>query len=242
VTDRPRAGRSRRWSRPAGVALAAGAALAGSQAAVAVAGGAQALRRAGPAPAVAGVERPRALPPITIPLTTITISLSPPTTTTTTTTPYPPVPTPANALLTGLFVMDGRVTAATRVRGEHVGERVTRRWFFEPACQSGPCAAVLLVRRRARGVDRVALDSTHPGRYAGTGTFYAPLRCGRRRIRRGELVRFRITLSITAAVDLGNTVIASRIDARYRSTSRQNLTRCVAFPGRDAARYTGAVA
>lgn len=147
------------------------------------------------------------------------------------------------ALLQGSFAMTGRVTVAVDVRGEHSGQSLTRTWSFAPTCASSPCSTVMLTRQRAGGSDRVRLRLTSPGLYTGTGRFYRPLRCAGRTYRPGERIPFRIGVRVTATTltSAGVTVV-SAIRASYVNRARVNLTRCVAFLGHDAARYTGTLA
>ena len=144
----------------------------------------------------------------------------------------------ADALLTGKFQMSGRVTAAYNVRGERVGQVVARTWTFTPQCATAPCAAVQLVRGRATGVDTLTLQQTRPGAYAGSGVFYAPLRCSGRVYPRGEEIPFRITVRVTAT----NGPTASAISATYVNRERTNLTPCLGVLGHDSARYVGLLA
>jgi hypothetical protein len=147
--------------------------------------------------------------------------------------------TPAtDALLKGTFQMNGRVTAAHNVRGERVGQVVIRRWTFTPACATAPCAAVQLVRGRATGTDTLMLAQTPSGTYAGSGLFYAPLRCSGRIYPRGQEIPFRITVRITAA----DGTTASAISATYVNRERTNLTPCIGVLGHDSARYVGLLA
>ena len=139
--------------------------------------------------------------------------------------------------LRGSFQMNGRVTVAQNVRGERVGEVVQRTWTFTPQCPIGPCV-VQLVRGRATGTDTLTLQQTATDTYAGSGTFFAPLRCAGRVYPHGQEVPFRITVHITAVT--GD--VASTISATYVNRSRINLTRCVGVLGHDAARYTGQLA
>ncbi len=88
--------------------------------------------------------------------------------------------------------------AARNVRGEHVGEIVQRTWTFTPLCAAGPCAQVRLVRGRGNGTDSLILDRTTPGHYAGTGRFFAPLKCAGTVYATGEEVPFEIKLHVTA--------------------------------------------
>ena len=149
-------------------------------------------------------------------------------------------PTAVEARLAGTFQMTGRITAAHNVRGEHVGETVQRTWTFTPLCVSGPCAQVRVFRGRRTATDTLILTQTTPGRYAGTGVFYAPLECAGKVYSTGEEVPFTIKLAIAAtATAPDGTVLASRITATYTNTSRLNRTPCVLVVGHDAARYTG---
>jgi hypothetical protein len=147
-----------------------------------------------------------------------------------------PSPSPASARLQGTFLLTGRVTVAVDVRGEHVGQKLRRRWSFAPQCTAGQCAEVQLTRQRGGGVDRLSLQRRRPGYYSGSGSFYAALRCGRRTLRKGELVPFTISVQITAANAAG---LASRVTATYKNPKRINLTRCVTPLIHDAARYRG---
>jgi hypothetical protein len=150
-------------------------------------------------------------------------------------------PDPATARLVGQFLLTGRVTVARGVRGEHVGQKVSRTWTFAPACTTGACRVIGLVRARSAGSDRLLLRRRSPGYYVGSGTFYAPLRCGRRVYQRGAAVPFTIAVRITGAVLAGSLNVASTINATYTNRSRRNLTPCVAVLGRDAASYHGHV-
>jgi hypothetical protein len=150
----------------------------------------------------------------------------------------PPAAPPAVARLGGVWVLTGRVTVASNVPGEHVGQRVTRRWTFTPMCSAaGPCSAITLVRTRASGADELVLHQVAPGNYAGTGSFSAPLRCGGHVYPSGELVPFTITVRITNATYLFGVAVATQLSATYKNTSRVNLTRCVGVLGHDSATY-----
>ncbi len=143
------------------------------------------------------------------------------------------------ARLGGTFAMSGTITVARHVRGERAGQHVARAWSFTPLCSTGQCPRVSLVRQRAGGTDHLVLSRTGPGQYAGSGRFYAPVRCGGRTIRNGESVPFTIKVTITAAAATPGGLVASALQASYVNPSRSNLTRCVAVPGRDAAVYDG---
>lgn len=166
-----------------------------------------------------------------------TASAAPPTTPPTT----PPAPTPAVARLQGDFLLAGRVTAAANIRGEHVGQKVSRTWTFAPKCPTGACRSIGLVRRRAGGSDTLLLTRRSPGLYGGSGTFYVPLRCGSRTYSRGASVPFTITVRVSGAALAGGDALATRIDATYTNRSRSNLTPCVMLPAHDAATYHGRV-
>jgi hypothetical protein len=150
-------------------------------------------------------------------------------------------PDQTDARLAGTFQMNGRVTAAHDVRGEHVGEIVQRTWTFTPLCVSGPCAQVRLFRGRANATDTLILNETSPGHYSGTGRFFAPLKCARQVYSAGEEVPYQIKLTVTATTTAPDgTVLAQQISATYVNKVRRNLTRCVIVLGHDSARYTGA--
>jgi hypothetical protein len=144
------------------------------------------------------------------------------------------------ALLEGSFAMTGHVTVAVDVRGERAGQAIARTWSFAPTCPSSPCPTVTLTRQRAGGSDRVRLRLTAPGLYTGTGRFYRPLRCAGRTARPGERIPYRIGVRVTATtVTSAGVKVVRAIRASYVNVRRINLTRCVAFLGHDAARYTG---
>ena len=150
----------------------------------------------------------------------------------------PPVPTQSR--LEGTFQLTGRVTVAHHVRGEHIGEFVQRTWTFTPLCVSGPCAQVRLFRGRANATDALILTQQSPGVYAGTGRFFAPLKCAGQVYATGEEVPFQVKLHVTATGTAPDgTTVATQISATYVNKSRLNLTRCVIVLGHDSARYTG---
>lgn len=151
----------------------------------------------------------------------------------------PPNPLLAQARLGGVWAMLGRVTKAVGVPGEHRGETVSRAWTFTPLCPFGQCRTIALQRNRQGGTDSLILTLRRAGYYTGTSFFYAPVRCHRRSWRKGELVPFTITVRITAAVATSAAVDATRITATYRNRKRIGLTRCVAAPSYDSARYVG---
>lgn len=137
--------------------------------------------------------------------------------------------------------MAGRVTVAHGIPGERVGQAVARMWNFLASCPAGQCRVETLVRARAGGTDSITLRRRPGGlsQWVGTGSFYAPLRCGSRVYRRGERVSFTISVQITGETIVNGTPLATSVRAGYRSDRRTNRTRCVAALGRDAAAYTG---
>jgi hypothetical protein len=151
-------------------------------------------------------------------------------------------PPASTARLEGQFDLTGRITVAKRISGEHVDQTVTRTWTFTPLCATGPCQTVSLTRQRQAGTDTLVLNLVGADAYTGTGMFYVPLRCGRRTIRRGESVPFRIRVQITATALEGGVPVATTLSASYVNRKRKNLTRCVARPGHDAAVYSGTLA
>jgi len=160
---------------------------------------------------------------------------------------FAPLALPASAhvhaRLQGHFTMTGRITSARDVPGEHVGERVNRVWDFVAPCPAGQCATEKLVRPRAIGVDRLRIERKHRmfGSWSGKGSFYAPLRCGSRTYRRGERVRYEITVRITGAAIVNGVRVVTSVKARYRQSERRNRTPCFATLGHDAAVYTGTI-
>lgn len=146
------------------------------------------------------------------------------------------------ARIQGRFSLTARITDARRVYGEHRGQTFTRLWTFSPTCATGSCSTIGLVRQRAGGSDRVLLVRIAPGLFLGRGSFYAPLRCGRRTYLRGAAVPFTITVRVTDAIIYGPAVFATGIDATYVNRRRTNLTPCVAFLGHDAASLQGRLA
>jgi hypothetical protein len=148
------------------------------------------------------------------------------------------------ARLQGTFAMTGQISRAVNVPGERAGHRVSRTWVFTSLCPTGPCAQVLVVRGRGRGVPRVkAVLTLHsPGYYIGQAVFYAPLRCGSRIYRPGERVHYRLAVRITAATPVAGQAMATTLVASYASGTRDNMTPCVDPVGqRDAASYAGAL-
>ena len=149
------------------------------------------------------------------------------------------MPSPGRARLDGSFLLAGVVTDAKLIPGEKVGQRVTRTWTFTSRCPTGACSQVQLARPRPSGTDRLTLRRKSPANYTGTGTFYAPARCGSKTFARGTRVPFTITVKVTSARLIGGVVTATRVNTTYLNRSRTNLTPCVAVVGHDAATYHG---
>jgi hypothetical protein len=145
----------------------------------------------------------------------------------------------ATARLQGAFQLTGRVRVAVGVQGERAGQFVNRVWTFMAPCASGPCTTVVLSRQRPPSTDMVTLAERAPGSYAGSGIFYAPLRCGARVYPAGERVQYQLTVTVTAAELVGAGAVATSVSATYASQARTNLTPCVFAPQHDAAVYAG---
>jgi hypothetical protein len=136
--------------------------------------------------------------------------------------------------------MNGRVTVAHNVHGEHTGQRVTRRWAFNSTCRAGPCRTVILRRERgSHASDRITLTRRRAGVYSGSGVFYQALACNGRRYPHGGRVPFSITVRVTRAHRVQSTLFATSLSATYVNRSRRNNTRCSGFLGHDSARYSG---
>ncbi len=145
----------------------------------------------------------------------------------------------AHARLKGQFLLAGRITQATNVLGERKGQTVLRTWTFTPGCAKGACRTVHLTRPRQTGTDRILLTRTTPGSYRGSGSFYAPLRCGGRTWNRGESVPFTVSVTVSAALKMRAGTVATRVTATYTNRQRFNHTPCVTAPSSDAASYHG---
>jgi hypothetical protein len=146
-----------------------------------------------------------------------------------------------DARVTGAFTMRARVTTAVNVLGEHVGQRLTRRWaIVARGCNGSVCETLELWRQRGNNRhSKITLHRTGPGRYRGSGVFYGALSCYGKVYPHGSRVPYRITLTVAAATQVGGVTFARRITARYDNPSRANETRCPLGPSHDAARYTG---
>ncbi len=146
-----------------------------------------------------------------------------------------------DARVMGTFAMRARVTTAVNVLGEHVGQRLTRRWAIVARGCNGSVCETLELRRQRGGHhhSKITLHRTAPGRYMGSGVFYAALSCYGKVHRHGSRVPYRITLTVAATTQVGGVTFARRISARYDNPSRANRTRCPLGLSHDAARYTG---
>ena len=139
------------------------------------------------------------------------------------------------------FVMHGHIATAVRVRGEHRGQAVDRRWTFSGlSCAGSVCPRLSLRRQRsAHHFDRLTLSRVGIGSYAGRGRFYAALRC-RGRLSSGAWwsptgspCRWpRWSRSRGSPSPAGST-------ATYTNLRRIDRTRCPIGPSHDAAQYTG---
>jgi hypothetical protein len=147
-----------------------------------------------------------------------------------------------NARIQGRFVMIGRITQAVDVKGEHKGQRLKRRWTFRAlGCSGGSrCRRLRLHRQRSAGiVNTLNLKRDGVGRFAGTGTFYAGLRCAGQKYPRGELVPYRVTVRVLSAFRIGKVIYAYTIAATYRNRMRIDRTACPLGASHDAATYVG---
>jgi PKD repeat protein len=150
----------------------------------------------------------------------------------------------ADARITTTYVMQGQVIAAVRVRGEHRGQRVRRRWTFQGlGCSDGACPRLSLRRQRsAHRYDRLTLTRVAVGSYAGSGRFYAGLRCRGRRYAHGLVVPYRITVQVARVVPVQGIAFAAQLTASYTNLRRIDRTPCPVGPSHDAARYAGTAA
>jgi PKD repeat protein len=153
-----------------------------------------------------------------------------------------PTPTPVDARVVSAFLMQGRIVAAVRVRGERPGQAITRHWTFAGrSCVGSVCAQLSLRRERsAHRFDRLMLSRVGVGRYAGASRFYAALRCKGRGYPRGEVVPFGITVEVSQAIAVQGVEFAQRLTATYTNRRRIDRTPCPIGPSHDAATYAGA--
>jgi hypothetical protein len=147
-----------------------------------------------------------------------------------------------DARVVGSFAMLARVTVATNVRGEHVGQQLRRTWRIVPAgCNRSVCRVLSLDRERSAGIhDHISLHRLRRGYYTGSGTLYAGLRCRGRIYPHGNEIPYKLTLTVTRVVVVQRTPFAQRIAATYVNPGRLDRTPCPLGLSRDAARYTGA--
>lgn len=150
----------------------------------------------------------------------------------------------ADARISAAYVMHGRIVTAVRVRGEHRGQAVTRRWTFSAlGCAGSVCPSVRLRRERSgHRFDTLTLTRVGVGSYAGSARFTSPLRCRGRRYPHGLVVPYRITVNVTQAVAIEGIAFASHLAATYTNMRRIDRTRCPIGPSHDAAQYLGAAA
>ena len=150
-------------------------------------------------------------------------------------------PRTVNARVSGVFTMHGRVTAALRVRGEHRGQRVTRRWAFSAQrCRGDVCRRLALTRERSgRQYEHLVLRRVGRGRYAGGGRFYVGLECNGAIFPHGELVPFRVTVEVVRSTRIEGIAFATALRATYTNRRRIDRTICPVGPSHDAARYAG---
>jgi len=149
-----------------------------------------------------------------------------------------------DARINTTYVMHGRITTALRVRGEHRGQSITRRWTFTGLdCSGSVCPRLRLRRQRsANRFDRLTLSRVGVGTYAGGGRFTSGLRCRGRRYPHGLVVPYTITVQVIQAVPVEGIAFASQLSATYTNRRRIDHTRCPLGPSRDAARYLGVAA
>jgi PKD repeat protein len=147
----------------------------------------------------------------------------------------------ADARISATFVMHGRIVTAIRVRGEHRGESIIRRWTFVGVdCARDACARLSLRRQRsASRVDRLMLTRVGVGSYAGSGRFTSALRCRGRRYPHGLAVPYRISVRVAQVVRIEGIAFASAVTATYTNVRRIDHTVCPIGPSHDAALYLG---
>jgi hypothetical protein len=146
-----------------------------------------------------------------------------------------------DARVSGAFLMHGRILTALRVRGERRGQTLTPRWeFTSQSCFGSACERLSLRRQRsANRYDHLELTRVGIGVYTGRHTFYARLRCKGRIYPRGEVVPYRITMSINQGVAIQAFEFASTVTATYTNLTRIDRTPCPTGPSHDSAGYIG---
>jgi PKD repeat protein len=150
----------------------------------------------------------------------------------------------ADARISTTFTMHGQIVTAVRVRGEHLGQSVTRRWMFIGlGCAGSVCRRLSLRRQRsANRFDHLTLSRVGVGSYAGSSRFSSALRCRGRRYPHGLVVPYTIRVQVTQAVGIEGIAFASRLAAVYTNRRRIDHTPCPIGPSHDAARYLGVAA
>jgi hypothetical protein len=146
--------------------------------------------------------------------------------------------------LVGTFRMEGRITKAVGVRGEHKGQKLTRSWSIGSPCL-GPatCPAITVDRLRGAGHHApVTIRRRAEDVWLGNGAYTFPLRCEGRRYPKGGLAPYTLRIKIIAVQLVQDVPFATAISANYVSKARINRTRCAGGFGSDAAQYTGFLA
>lgn len=152
---------------------------------------------------------------------------------------------PAGAVtgvMAGTFTMQGRITRAIGIRGEHEGQRMTRTWALINGCQGFPCQSIAVARFRGGQQEFVGLRAAGEGVWSGSGSFTFPLRCAGKRYPKGGLARFAMSVRVLEVQLVQSVPFATSISASYEGRSRINRTPCAGGFGSDAARYTGTLA
>ena len=108
----------------------------------------------------------------------------------------------ADARINATYLMHGRIVTAVRVRGEHRGQSITRRWTFAGSgCAGSLCRRLSLRRQRsAHRFDRLTLSRVGIGSYVGSGRFSSALRCRGRVYPHGLVVPYTIRVHVTQVV------------------------------------------
>ena len=151
---------------------------------------------------------------------------------------------PSPVVLDGTFAMQGTVTTAIHIKGEHRGERIRRTWLFRSSCGQTACQAVDLFRLRGsrQSSDIVLLRRTGPIEYTGHSHFWVSLYCAHRLRPHGGRASETIGVHVLHAALVNGTWYATSIRATYVNPRRVNRTRCPGGIGHDAAAYAGTLA
>jgi hypothetical protein len=153
-----------------------------------------------------------------------------------------PTPSPAgDARVIGTFQMSAHITVARNVSGERAGQTLARSWTLTASsCVGSVCQTLLLDRERSAGIEEtLTLTRIAAGAYAGSSSFYSPLRCRGRIHPHGSRVPYRITLAVATAEAVQGIAFARQITATYVNPKRSDTTRCPLGPSHDAATYSG---